>query len=173
MISLNSILEDIATGTGSSFNAGAGEQVASPFAFKKRIRRRLKEAPVEISYTPEKRKETYEKLLKEFPEKKKQVERYINQFEAFDIKGLMDETEKASKFAQIGEKFESELGKADDILSDMAEDAYESNEKREHDELKRLSEEYYKLKRTVYRISDAMEDIIRLIEKIKEKENNQ
>ena len=88
---LSSLLEEIATGTGSSFTPGAGEQIATPMAFGKKrsrkeklkrlfIRKGISEAGVRISHTPEKIEQEYQKYSKELTVYQGRVERYINIF---------------------------------------------------------------------------------------------
>lgn len=169
---ISSLLEEVSTGAGAEFTAGSGEQGATPFAFRaasKRVKRTIKESDLSISYTPEKRAELYDKYLKALPEYKSKVERYINIFEAYDIKGIMDDTNKAEQFAKVGEKLESELMKIDDILTTIREDYYDDGEKELSNKAGDLSGSYWKLRNSIDQIYQAMEDITALISKIKEK----
>jgi hypothetical protein len=169
---ISSLLEEMGTGTGATFAYGSGEQVATPFAFRaasKRVKRSIKESDLSISYTPEKRVELYEKYLKAFPDYKSKVERYVNIFEAYDIKGIMDDITKAEQFAKVGEKLESELMKIDDTLTTIREEYYDEGEKELSDKAGDLSGSYWKIRKSVDQIYQAMEDITALISKIKDK----
>lgn len=164
---LNRLLEDIGTGTGASFTAGAGEQFATPFVFKGKKKKTISE--VSVSYTPEKRKELYEKYLKEFPQYKSKVERYVNVFEAYDLKSILDGIDKAEKFSKVGEALQEEISKIDSVLDDLQYEADEEGDKEMSDKFRELELSYYKISKVVDKVYQAMEDVVAVMEKVKEK----
>lgn len=170
---LTSLLEEMTTGTGASFNPGQGEQIATPLAFgsKKRPRRMTLRKNLEevISYTPEKRDELFQKYLKALKEYQGKVERYINSFEAYSIGDMLDNTEKAEQFASIGEKLYEELSKIDSLLSDLVDES-EDEDPELSKKISALENTYWRLIRPLDAVYDAMQDITGIISKLKEDE---
>ena len=173
---LSSLLEEMTTGTGAVFTPGEGEQFATPNAFGKkkkvRIRKGLSEAGVEISLTPEKAKSEYDKYLKDFDGYKSKVERYINVVEAMDIKTIIEDTTKLDQIAKVGEKMTEELQKIEDILSDIQYDMYEAGDKEGSKKVSDLEGSYWKLKKSADSIYQLAEDIVDLVNKIKRKQGD-
>lgn len=170
---LSSLLEEISTGTGAAFAPGAGEQTASPFAFKRK--RRIREAAPMLSYTPENMWDTYQKYQKAFPDYKSKVERYINIFDGYALKDILDDITKAEQFATLGEKMQTELRKICDTLSEMQDQLYDEGDKEGSKKYQALENAYYKIERAVDGVYQAMEDVAAALKKIKEKldDNNQ
>lgn len=170
---LNSLLEEMTTSSdGACFNDGNGEQYATPFAFRiksKKVKRSIPEALDNVSYTPEKQEEVYQKHLKSFDNYKGKAERYINVFEAYDLKEIMDGISNVEKFVEVGEKMESELDKICNVLDDIQYDSYEAGDKEFSKKAQELSGSYWKIKSSVDKISQAMGDIVSLMSKVKEK----
>ncbi len=163
--------EENATGIGAFFSPGDGEQYGSAKAFGKKkflVKKKLKE---EISFTPEKRDEFYKKTESEYPKFKQEVERYINIFSGFNMGEMLDNIDKAKKFVVAGETIEKKIESISKRLWDDADVWSEEDNHSEYSKTIALEDKYSKLKDSVYKIYDAMEDIIRLFEKIKEKDD--
>jgi hypothetical protein len=180
---LSSLLEDVATGTGAAFTPGQGEQIATPFAFKKRRKVRvMKEA--DVSYTPEERTRLYDKYTNELKKWENDVKIYTNKFEGYAIGDIMENVEEAKRFQKVGEKLEEAkrfqkvgekleeaLTKIYDIIDGIAwQYSDEEDDNVNYDKFSKVSAIYHNLYKSTYKIQDTMGDIVSLIEKIKEKE---
>lgn len=165
--------EENATGIGTPFSPGDGEQYGSTKAFGKKkllVKKKLKE---EVSFTPEKRDEFYKKCESEYSKSKDEVERYINIFSSFNIGDMMENLDKAKKFISAGETIEKKFDSISKRLWDDADAWDEEDNHSEYSKTLALEDKYSKLKDSVYKIYDGMEDIIRLFEKIKEKDGEE
>ena len=84
---------------------------------------------------------------------------------------MLDNIDKAKKFVVAGETIEKKIESISKRLWDDADVWSEEDNHSEYSKTIALEDKYSKLKDSVYKIYDAMEDIIRLFEKIKEKDD--
>ena len=159
---LRSLLEEMTTGTGAEMTPGAGEQIASPFAFKRKrrlIRKKLTEAEVEVSYTPEGWSKEFDKCVAAMKDFKAKVERFINVFEAYEMKEMIDNADKLKQFVKLGEALGDGLWKVNKKLWDLADQADEDNRKEEYKKAMELTNYSDKLDASVSAITNLLDSM--------------
>ena len=97
------------------------------------------------------------------------MERYVNVFEAYDLKSILDGIDKAEKFSKVGEALQEEISKIDSVLDDLQYEADEEGDKEMSDKFRELELSYYKISKVVDKVYQAMEDVVAVMDKVKEK----
>lgn len=167
---LKSLLEEmgtVSTGTGAAFTPGQGEQIASPFAFKKK--KKIKEATPDIVYSEELIDKIYAEHLKKLPEMQKKLERYLNVFEAYNVREIIEDTTKAEKLGQLGEQLYEQIYAMGSKIEDAkwsAEDLKDGRKR--YKELSSLEDSYKGLADAAEAAYQAVNTIVEAIEKAKE-----
>lgn len=148
------IKEEVATGTGASFQAGPGEQSGSKYAWvggrkDKRKKKRLKE---EISYTPEKKEQFYSESNQKLKGYQENLKKYLNVISGITLEDFLTDEAKIEKIIDTGKKMSEVFNKIHNKLEDM----YDDEDEKFYD----LANEYYIL----YNDSDDAAQLIQDIE---------